>query len=297
VALLSCSAGQQSYEHPTLRHGVFFHQLLQGWKGAADANKDTAVTLDEVLSYTKLKTEAFAHLELNSKQIPHLKGDFSGTWILKELPPPPLVPQGPDGSWRITQAMSFEGKPYGGKVDIRVLNSGLVQLNWLDTAGYTQAGLGFVVDGHLMAAWSSLQMYGINLYKIGQDGTLTARWSSTLDGGRVLTEVARGTPGRLEGQYTVQGDANDGSGGAYSGSMTINRYKDTYYVGYTVDKNHFHGIGLRQGDWLAVGWTTTSNNAGFGVIDYTLGGDVAQGRWTVFGKDQCSHEVLQRLGK
>src|SRR5262249_36627154 len=92
VALFSCSAGQQSNEDPKLKHGVFFSQLLTGWKVAADANNDSVVTLDEVLSYTKLKTEAFAHLELNSTQIPHLKGDFSGTWILKELPLQPPVP-------------------------------------------------------------------------------------------------------------------------------------------------------------------------------------------------------------
>ncbi len=74
VALFSCSARQQSYEHPTLKHGVFFHQLLEGWKGAADANKDKAVTLDEVLGYTKLKTEAFAHLELGAQANPASQG-------------------------------------------------------------------------------------------------------------------------------------------------------------------------------------------------------------------------------
>jgi hypothetical protein len=296
VALLSCSATQQSYEHPTLKHGVFFHQLLQGWKGAADANKDSAVTLDEVLSYTKLKTEAFAHLELGAKQIPHLKGDFSGTWILKELPP---VAKGPAGLWQITQAADMGGKPYAGNVHMHVLGSGLVELTWTDKQGQAlQSGLGFVQDGHLMAAWSGGPGFGINLYKIGRDGTLSARWSSSLDGGRVLTEVARGgVPGKLEGQYTIQGDANVGNGGTYSGRMSIARYNETYYVGWSLNDEGkpYYGIGLRQGDWLAVAWSTAEE--GFGVIDYKLDGDTAQGRWTQFRQDKLSYEVLQRGGQ
>jgi hypothetical protein len=129
---------------------------------------------------------------------------------------------------------------------------------------------------------------------------LSARWSSTLDGGKVLTEVARGgTPGKVEGQYTMQGDANDGSGGTYSGRMAINRYNDTYYVGWSVNDagKPFHGIGLRQGDWLVVGWSEASNKQGFGVVDYKLDGDTAQGRWTMFGEDKLSFEILEREGQ
>jgi hypothetical protein len=296
VALFSCSAGQQSYEHPDLKHGVFFHQLLQGWKGAADANKDSAVTLDEVLSYTKLKTEAFAHLELGSKQIPHLKGDFSGTWILKELPPAPTF-TGPGGNWVIRQAANFVGEPYGGNIHIKVLGSGLVQLAWFDRQGQAvQTGLGFVQDGHLMAAWSTVPVFGINMYRILPNGTLQARWSSSGDGGRVLTEMASGgTPGKVEGSYTVRGDANTAEGGTYSGSMSVVRYGETYYVGWTVGGKTFHGIGLLQGDWLAVAWST-ANAKGYGVVDYKLDGATAQGRWTMIGQSQLSFENIERLG-
>jgi hypothetical protein len=298
VALFSCSAGQQSYEHPNLKHGVFFHQLLQGWKGAADANKDRAVTLDEVLSYTKLKTEAFAHLELGSKQIPHLKGDFSGTWILREMPPLAAA-LGPAGRWRIAQAANLDGSRYGGNVEIRVQPSGLVQLTWFDKQGKTaQSGLGFVQDGHLLAAHSFGPGFGINLYKIGQDGTLSARWTSSGDQGKLFTEVARGTPGKLEGQYTTRGDANVGEQGQYSGQMSIARYGETYYVGYRQhDGVEFHGIGLRHGDWLVVGWSSTKNQSGFGVIDYALEGNSAQGRWTAFGTDKLTFEILERDGQ
>ncbi len=301
VALFSCSAGQQSYEHPDLKHGVFFHHLLQGWKGAADANRDTAVTLDEVLTFTKLKTEAYAHLELGSKQIPHLKGDFSGTWILKEVPLPPLTPapplfSGPGGRWQIREAANFAGEAYGGTLDIQVLNNGLVNLAWVDKQNQAvQVGLGFVQDGHLLAAWSTIPSYGCNMYKIQPNGTLEARWSSAKDNGRVFTEVARGgTPGKLEGKYTMRGDANDGSGGQYSGSMSIARYGETYYIGWSVnDTQPYYGIGLRHGDYLVVGWSGSSTK-GFGVVDYKLEDNLARGRWTMMGQSKLSFENIER---
>ncbi len=144
-----------------------------------------------------------------------------------------------------------------------------------------------------MAAYSFGPVFGINMYKIGRDGTLTARWTQSKDGGKLFTEVARGTPGKLEGNYTMQGQANDGSGGNYSGSMRIDRYGDTYYVGWNVNgTTNFYGIGLRHGDWLAVGWSTAEK--GFGVIDYKLDGDTAQGRWALMGSQQLSFEMLER---
>src|SRR5205807_2664632 len=51
VAFFSCQAGQESYEHPKLEHGVFFHHVLAGWRGAADRNRDGRVTLNELIDY------------------------------------------------------------------------------------------------------------------------------------------------------------------------------------------------------------------------------------------------------
>jgi len=87
LALFSCSAGQQSYEWPDLKHGVFFHHVLEAWQGAAD-DGDRKLSLDEVVAYTRQKTQTFARLNLRSSQTPQLKGDFSGTWVLREWSSP-----------------------------------------------------------------------------------------------------------------------------------------------------------------------------------------------------------------
>ena len=85
VALFSCSAGQQSFEYPELQHGIFFYHVLEGYRGAGDANKDHQLTLDELIGYAKEKTQSFAHLKLQAKQMPHQRNDFQGTWVLRTI--------------------------------------------------------------------------------------------------------------------------------------------------------------------------------------------------------------------
>jgi uncharacterized caspase-like protein len=59
VALFSCSAGQESFEHPDIKHGIFFYHVLQGWKGAA-ANKNGQVTLGTLSDYVQEETTRYA---------------------------------------------------------------------------------------------------------------------------------------------------------------------------------------------------------------------------------------------
>ncbi|MFI4851247.1 MAG: caspase family protein [Gimesia chilikensis] len=87
VALFSCSAGEQAYEWPDLKHGIFFHHVLEGWKGAAD-DGDLSLSLDELVAYTRKKTQTFARLKLGSIQRPQRLGEFSGTWKLCEIEDP-----------------------------------------------------------------------------------------------------------------------------------------------------------------------------------------------------------------
>ncbi len=87
VALFSCSAGQESYEWPDVQHGVFFHHILMGWKGAAD-NGDRQLSLDELVAYTRKNTQSFARVKLGAVQTPQSKGEFNGTWVLRNVSKP-----------------------------------------------------------------------------------------------------------------------------------------------------------------------------------------------------------------
>jgi sulfatase modifying factor 1 len=87
VALFSCAEGQQAFEHPDLKHGVFFYHVLEGWRGEADdGNKE--ITLDEIVAYTKSKTKDFARLKLGAPQTPRQQGFIDGEWTLRRISHP-----------------------------------------------------------------------------------------------------------------------------------------------------------------------------------------------------------------
>ncbi len=53
VVFTASAAGEVSQEFPELGHGVFTYYLLEGLKGAADANNDLLVTVNEMMGYVE----------------------------------------------------------------------------------------------------------------------------------------------------------------------------------------------------------------------------------------------------
>lgn len=86
VALFSCSAGQKAFEHPELKHGIFFHEVIEALSGAA-ANSTGEVTLNGFLEYVQRETQTYARLKLKALQVPQQKNDFSGSWVLHKRQP------------------------------------------------------------------------------------------------------------------------------------------------------------------------------------------------------------------
>src|SRR5262249_42941666 len=79
-ALFSCSAGQRAYEHETLKHGVFFHYVLEGLRKDA-ADKRGRVTFDALQSYVREEVADKVHSlfpHQKPDQSPNVKGDFAG---------------------------------------------------------------------------------------------------------------------------------------------------------------------------------------------------------------------------
>jgi formylglycine-generating enzyme required for sulfatase activity len=83
AALFTCSEGQQSYESPRLKHGVFFHFVIEGLKGKA-ANKKGEVTFDSLASYVKdeVPDQVKDDVGETAKQRPHSVGDLPGSAAL-----------------------------------------------------------------------------------------------------------------------------------------------------------------------------------------------------------------------
>jgi hypothetical protein len=79
AALFSCSSGQRAFETDKLRHGVFFHFVLEGLKGKARV-EDDEVTWDDLARYVKrqVSRETPKLVGGGARQTPHEIRDLRG---------------------------------------------------------------------------------------------------------------------------------------------------------------------------------------------------------------------------
>src|SRR5262249_30488709 len=80
AALFSCRAGEVAFEHKQYEHGVFFHHLLQGLKGAAHNTKGN-VTFTSLVEYVQeqVSTDVPKLFGEGARQSPNMKADLAGT--------------------------------------------------------------------------------------------------------------------------------------------------------------------------------------------------------------------------
>ncbi len=97
AALFSCSKGEQSFEHPQLKHGIFFNFVIQGLSGKADLDKDQEITLTELEQYAVKEVQRYARRELSTAQTPERRGEARGLLTLATAATPkvPFIPQVP----------------------------------------------------------------------------------------------------------------------------------------------------------------------------------------------------------
>ena len=82
AALFSCSTGEKAFEHPELKHGVFFHYVIEGLHGKAARANDGRVTLPLLEDYVKENVERFVRDKFDQRQIPERLGQQRGTLTL-----------------------------------------------------------------------------------------------------------------------------------------------------------------------------------------------------------------------
>jgi uncharacterized caspase-like protein len=82
VILSASSANEPSQEFAELGHGVFTYYLVEGLKGAADANHDGVVTVDEAYNYVSREVPEAT----GQTQHPVKKGEIEGELIIGRTP-------------------------------------------------------------------------------------------------------------------------------------------------------------------------------------------------------------------
>ena len=75
AAFYSCAAGEESYEHADLKHGVFFHHVIGGLSGDAASGGEHVVTLGRLDPYVGQQVNRFVREKFFERQVPTLVGD------------------------------------------------------------------------------------------------------------------------------------------------------------------------------------------------------------------------------
>jgi formylglycine-generating enzyme required for sulfatase activity len=78
VLLNSCAPGEISWEEEKFGHGVYMHFVLEALDGAADADGDQAVSLNELQSFAAAKTKTYVARRFSETQRPFFKLEGEG---------------------------------------------------------------------------------------------------------------------------------------------------------------------------------------------------------------------------
>ena len=96
----------------------------------------------------------------------------------------------------------------------------------------------------------------------------------------------------IAGKYTITGTNPNGS--TYRGALEVIEHGDVYQFRWNAG-NQYDGVGVVNGDVVAVAFANGPNGTGCGVVDYNIQGDGSLiGRWGYWGKDEAGTENATR---
>ncbi|MFN8353652.1 MAG: hypothetical protein U0Y10_04380 [Spirosomataceae bacterium] len=195
--------------------------------------------------------------------------------------------QAQEGSWKITSAKVPNGGSYTGSVAIAKVRQ-VHQLSWQTTGGnYT--GVGILKGSTLYAGYGINIDYGVVVYELKADGSLEGIWATNKTGGMTGTEKVVGGKA-LNGTYDITG-TNAGNNSPYKGTLTIQKTGSVYSLVWKTGNVSYNGVGILDGNTLAVGW---GFGAAFGVVNYKINGNTAQGIWAMGGGMSTGTENLSK---
>src|SRR5215831_12960111 len=100
-----------------------------------------------------------------------------------------------------------------------------------------------------------------------------------------------GTPD-IAGTYNVTG-SNPG-GGQYKGTLEVIKRGDVYQFRWNAG-TQYDGIGIQNGNIIAVAFANGADGKGCGVVDYDIGSDGSlNGKWGYWGVNEAGTESARR---
>jgi hypothetical protein len=99
-------------------------------------------------------------------------------------------------------------------------------------------------------------------------------------------------PADIAGDYDATGTNEDGS--PYKGALKVIKRGDVYQFRWTAGRQ-YDGIGIPNGNVVAVAFTEGSDGKGCGVVSYQLLDDgTLDGKWGYWGRDEMGTELATR---
>jgi hypothetical protein len=103
---------------------------------------------------------------------------------------------------------------------------------------------------------------------------------------------APATHANIAGKYTITGTNPNNT--IYRGALEVIEHGDVYQFRWNAG-NQYDGVGVVNGDVVAVAFANGPNGTGCGVVDYNIEGDGSLvGRWGFWGKDEAGMENATR---
>ncbi len=199
----------------------------------------------------------------------------------------PATAQSMAGNYSVT-GKDFDGQSYTGS--LRIVEAGpVLRLTYSD--GKTQRGMGIQRGNQLFASWGPSSKCTVSALEIQANGNMSGPWGDLNNnslGTERMTKQA-GAPDRVDGTYESVGKNPEGE--SYDGVATITANGQTFRVVYKDDNDTLNGVGIRQGNALAVSY----GGARCGVSIYSLAADGSlSGPYGEFGDGRLGLETLQK---
>ena len=131
---------------------------------------------------------------------------------------------------------------------------------------------------------SSASTSASNDNKAGNSSSSSSSPSTTSSSNSAAPDVA--------GKYNITGTNPDG--GTYKGTLEVISRGDVYQFRWNAG-SQYDGVGVQNGNIVAVAYTTGTDGKGCGVVDYDIRGDGAlEGKWGYWGTNEAGTESATR---
>lgn len=195
--------------------------------------------------------------------------------------PGSAIPTGYVGSYNIVQGRTPDGTNYTGEVLVTERAPRQLSLSWIVPNSPTLNGVALLEDDMVCAGWATHRAYGVVVYRI-VGNRLVGEWTTaTGTSARLGTEELEGPKG-LSGNYRIISSSEPIAGKSYTGKVRITPRGEVYDVDWTLPREQYSGIGIREGNLFVVGW----GGPGSGVMVYSRKGGKIRGRWAQMGTKQ-----------